>query len=75
MERLPLRLKQEIGIQSQGEKDFVPSILRKEKSEKEEQKLHKTLSMDEAALEGWVPERLNLGISSKREKTNKKMRK
>lgn len=75
MERLPLRLKQEIGIQSQGEKDFVPSILRKEKSEKEEQKLHKTLSMDESALEGWVPERLNLGISSKREKTNKKVRK
>lgn len=31
--------------------------------------------MDESALEGWVPERLNLGISSKREKTNKKMRK
>lgn len=75
MERLPLRLKQEIGIQSQGEKDFVPSILRKEKSEKEEQKLHKTLSMNESALEGWVLERLNLGISSKREKTNKKVRK
>lgn len=40
-------------MKSQAEKDFVPSILRKEKAgkKKKKEKLHKTLSPGEKALE------------------------